>query len=246
MDPKWLNNFCSGVFVKHTVLFITKNKDFMKRIKFVVPVALLFILAACGGQSENRAEVMERLEAGEIPEAVDVYILDAGNSKVAWEGRRIGGGHDGTIGIKGGEFYFFEGDMVGGEIVMDMHQIVVLDIENPGNNARLQAHLESDDFFAVEQYPEAHFEITVVEQIEEESEMTHRVFGNMTIRGITHGIAFDAVIDLQEDRMVAFADFDLDRTQWNVRFGSGRFFDDLGDSAIHDDFGLTLDLVAAN
>ena len=215
-------------------------------MKYFIPVVLLLVAAACGGPSENRAEIMERLEAGEIPEAVDVFLLDTENSEVAWEGRRIGGGHDGTIGIKSGRFYVFEGDLVGGEVVIDMNQIVVLDIENPNSNARLQAHLESDDFFAVEEYPEARFEITNVEAVEEEiADITHRVFGNMTIRGITHGIAFNANIDFSGDSMLAFAAFDLDRTRWNVRFGSGSIFEDLGDSAINDDFGLTLNLVAA-
>ncbi len=215
-------------------------------MKYFIPVVLLLVAAACGGPSENRAEIMERLEAGEIPEAVDVFLLDTENSDVAWEGRRIGGGHDGTIGIKSGRFYVFEGDLVGGEVVIDMNQIVVLDIENPNSNARLQAHLESDDFFAVEEYPEARFEITNVEAVEEEiADITHRVFGNMTIRGITHGIAFNANIDFSGDSMLAFAAFDLDRTRWNVRFGSGSIFEDLGDSAINDDFGLTLNLVAA-
>lgn len=218
----------------------------MKRVKYLLPMAMLFIMAACSGPSENRAEIMERLEAGEIPEAVDVFSVDTENSELAWEGRRIGGGHDGVMGIKSGEFFVFDGDLVGGEVVIDMHQIVVLDIENPESNARLQAHLESDDFFAVEEYPEAHFEITGVEPVDgEDTEKTHRIFGNMTIRGITHGIAFDANIDLRENEMMAFADFDLDRTQWNVRYGSGSFFDDLGDRAINDDFGLTFNLMAA-
>ncbi len=219
----------------------------MKRIQQVLPIAVLFFLAACAGPSEKRAEIMEQLEAGEIPEEVDVFTLDTDQSVVAWEGRRIGGGHDGTIGISHGEFYVFNGELLGGEVIMDMHQIVVLDIENPESNARLQAHLEHDDFFAVDEYPESRFEITSVEPIEaDETDFTHRVFGNMTIRGITHGIAFDARINLEENQMMAHADFDLDRTQWNVRYGSGRFFDDLGDRAINDDFGLELNLMAAN
>ncbi len=216
----------------------------MKKVKLIFPVVLLFIMAACHEPSVNRAEIMERLEAGEIPEVVDVYHLDPVNSQVAWEGRRIGGGHDGTIGIERGEFYVFEEELLGGEVIIDMQQIKVLDIENPESNARLQGHLESDDFFAVEEYPESHFEIVRVEPIADDIDATHRIFGNMTIRGITHGVAFDATIDIQADQLVALANFDLERTKWNVRYGSGRFFDDLGDRAINDYFGLELNLVA--
>jgi len=221
----------------------------MKRIKFVLPVIIAaVVMASCAGPSENRAEILERLEAGEIPEAVDVFRLDVETSRVAWEGANIRGPHDGTIGIKSGEFYVFEGEILGGIVVMDMNQIVVLDIEDPSRNARLRTHLESDDFFSVETYPTAEFEITSVEALpaDYEGDSTHRVFGNMTIKGITHGIAFNAQIALSEDRMVSFADFDLDRSRWDVRFGSGRFFDNLGDNIIYDDFNLKLDLVAVN
>ncbi len=219
----------------------------MKRISKLLPVVVLLILASCAGPGENRAEILERLKAGEIPEAVDVYVLDVENSQLAWEGRRIvAGGHDGVLGIKKGEFYVFDGELLGGEVVVDMQQIVVLDIEDPENNARLKGHLESDDFFAVEKYPEARFEITSAEELQEnDNGYTHRIFGNMTIRGITHGIAFNGNIELGEDRLVSFSDFDLDRTRWNVRFGSGRFFDDLGDRAISDNFNLKLDIVAS-
>ncbi len=220
------------------------KKHIMKNVRFIFPVVLMIIFASCRSPSVDRAEVMESLEAGIIPEHVDVYNVDPVNSVVVWEGRRIGGGHHGTMGIERGEFYLLDDEFLGGEVVIDMHQIEVVDIEDPESNARLQSHLESDDFFAVDQYPEAIFEITTVEPYAEDIDYTHRVYGNMTIRGITHGIAFDATIDLLEDRVVAISAFDLDRTEWNVRYGSDRFFDNLGDRAIHDDFGLELNLEA--
>lgn len=214
--------------------------------KLIVAFVALFYLASCGGPGENRAEIMERLEAGEIPEAVDVYRISAEASTIAWVGTKIGGAHDGTIAVDHGELYVFDGELLAGEVVVDMQQIVVLDIEDPGSNARLKAHLESDDFFSVETFPSAFFEITAVEAVEVPvpGEKTHRVFGNMTIKGITHGIAFDALIETGEDSLLAYADFTLDRTRWDVRFGSGRFFENLGDNLIHDDFRLTLDIIA--
>lgn len=221
----------------------------MKRTKYLIFSALaVFVMAACSGPSENRAEILERLEAGEIPEAVDVYRLDVASSRVAWEGTKIGGAHDGTLGIRSGEFYVFDGELLGGNVVIDMEQIVVLDIQDPNSNARLVGHLESDDFFSVATYPTANFEITAVEELDETlaDRYTHRVFGNMTIKGITHGIAFPARIELGAEGLVAHADFDLDRTRWDVRFGSGRFFENLGDNLIHDDFNLKLDFVAKN
>lgn len=218
----------------------------MKRVKKIsLFIAGLFIMASCAGPSEKRAEIMERLEAGEIPAEVDVFTVDADASSVAWLGTKIGGQHDGTIGVHHGELYVYNGELLAGQVVIDMNQIVVLDIEDPNSNARLVGHLESDDFFSVLTYPTATFEITRLEPLSASvGENTHRVFGNMTIKGITHGIAFDAMISVEGDRVNAFADFDLDRADWDVRFGSGRFFDNLGDNLIHDDFNLKLNIVA--
>ncbi len=220
----------------------------MKKSKMLIWIALgVFVFASCAGPSEKRAEILERLEAGELPEEVEVYNVDGNVSSVAWEGRQVRGNHDGTIGVHGGELYVYEGELLGGKVVMDMQQIVVLDIEDPDMNARLKGHLESDDFFSVETHPTAEFEITSVEPLEQVSEVaTHRVYGNMTIKGITHGIGIDAMIRVEDNFINAYADFDLDRSMWDVRFRSARFFENLGDNLIYDDFNLKLNIVANN
>ncbi len=219
----------------------------MKTVKkLIMLIVTVVFMTACGSNGEKRAEIMERLERGEIPAEVVVFNIDPIDSQVAWRGTKIGGEHDGTIGVGQGELYVYDDELLSGEVVIDMTQIVVLDIQDPTNNARLQAHLESDDFFSVETYPVANFEITSVQAIENTlpGENNYRVFGNMTIKGITHGIAFDAMIELADDLIIARADFDLDRSRWDVRFGSGSFFDNLGDNLIHDDFNLKLHIIA--
>lgn len=215
-----------------------------KTRKLIWAMLALFVMASCAGPSEKRAEILERLERGEIPADVIVYNVDTDASQVAWEGTKVGGAHDGTIAVHHGELYVYDGELLMGEVIIDMNQIVVLDIENPESNARLRGHLESDDFFSVDTYPTATFEITSIEPHAEGAAMSHRVFGNMTIKGITHGIAIDADIVVTDTYISANADFDLDRTRWDVRFGSGRFFDNLGDNLIHDDFNLKLNIVA--
>ncbi len=219
----------------------------MKKSKMLIWIALgVFVFASCAGPSEKRAEILERLEAGELPEEVDVFNVDANASSVAWEGRQVRGNHDGTIGVYGGDLYVYEGELLGGKVVIDMQQIVVLDIEDPDMNARLKGHLESDDFFSVATHPTAEFEITSVEPLEQATETaTHRVYGNMTIKGITHGIGIDAMIRVEDNFINAYADFDLDRSRWDVRFRSARFFENLGDNLIYDDFNLKLNIVAS-
>ena len=221
----------------------------MKKLKLITAMlAGAFLMAACGGTSEKAAEVSEKIEPGEKPENAVVKNIDMALSTVAWEGTKVTGKHDGTIGLTTGELYIVDDQIVGGNIVIDMTKIVVLDLEDPETNAKLQGHLESDDFFSVATYPEATFEMANIEKREDvtEGEPNYTISGNLTIKGITHGITFPAHVHMEEGVMTARADFDLDRTMWDVRFGSGRFFDNLGDNLIHDNFNLKLDIVAVN
>lgn len=225
-----------------------KQNQKMKKLAFKVTLfAGVFALASCAPRGDRTSEMMERLELGEIPEEVDVFNIQTGQSEVAWLGQTIvGRSHDGTIGIQSGELYVYNGTLLGGRVDIDMNQIVVLDIEDPDLNARLRGHLMNDDFFAVDQYPVSTLEIASFEPIEGAAAggPNYRVTGNLTIRGITHGIAFDAFVDQNESRIHATADFAFDRSLYNVRFRSGRFFEDLGENLIIDDIGLGVNLIA--
>ena len=220
----------------------------MKKIAFKVAFfAGLFAIASCAPRGDRTSEMLERLELGEIPEEVDVFNVHTGQSEVAWLGQTIvGRSHDGTIGIKQGELYVYNGTLLGGQVDIDMNQIVVLDIEDPDMNARLRGHLMNDDFFAVDVYPVSTLDIASFEPIEGAAagEPNYRVTGNLTIRGITHGIAFNAFVDQHESRIHATADFAFDRSMYNVRFRSGRFFEDLGENLIIDDIRLNIDFIA--
>jgi polyisoprenoid-binding protein YceI len=219
----------------------------MKRVKFIAILILgAMIMASCGGRSEKAAEISEKLDPGEKPEDVIVKTVDKTQSTVAWIGTKVTGEHDGTIGLSSGELYLVDNQLVGGNIVIDMTQIVVLDLEDPATNARLKGHLESDDFFSVATYPEAYFEMARLVKNENaaENEPNYTISGNLTIKGITHGISFPAHVKVENGKLHARADFDLDRTRWDVRFGSGRFFEGLGDNLIHDNFNIKLDLIA--
>ena len=206
----------------------------------------LFMMASCASRSEKMAEIMERLEAGEIPEDVNIFTIDQTESTLKWDASKVTGAHYGTVDIAHGEIYVFDGVLLAGEVNIDMNNIVVLDIQDPGTNATLQGHLESDDFFSVDKHPLSTLEIVRFDVIEGAAadEANYRVFGNLTIKDITHGISFDALI-LQEDNSIrAHASFDIDRTIWDIRYGSGKFFENLGDNMIHDLFTITFDITA--
>jgi polyisoprenoid-binding protein YceI len=222
----------------------------MKKIFYIVSaIVLTGALASCAPRGGDRtSEMIEKIELGEIPDEVDVFMVNTTESRVAWEGKKItGSGHHGVIAIKSGELYSYDGTLIGGQFVLDMTRITVLDIEDSGSNARLKGHLESDDFFSVATYPESQLEIAGFEPIDGAAAgaPNYRISGNLTIKGITHGITFDAIINQQDEKVHAKSAFDFDRSKYDVRFGSGRFFENLGDNLILDAINLDVDLVAS-
>lgn len=56
-------------------------------------------------------------------------------------------------------------------------------------NADRDAHLRSNDFFAMDEFPEIVFKSTAVEAIDDD---TYRVTGDLTMRGVTRPVTFDA------------------------------------------------------
>ena len=220
----------------------------MKRINFLAILAIsAIVLASCGGRTDNRAEVIERLEAGEIPEEVTRAVIDTQASVIEWLGQKItGSGHNGVISVGEGEIYVYDGKIWGADVVIDMNSIVVVDIIDPDRNARLQGHLESDDFFSVATFPTANMQVVRLEAIEgaADGQPNYRVSGNLTIKGITHTLVFPATISHSEGLISIFADFDFDRSLYDARFGSGRFFENLGDNLINDDINIKLNIVA--
>jgi polyisoprenoid-binding protein YceI len=157
-------------------------------------------------------------------------------SIVEWIGRKVTGSHDGTIALKEGELIMNEGKLAGGRFVVDTTSIKILDITDPATNAQFAGHLASNDFFATQKYPEATLEIVQVKG--------DRVEGNLTIKGITHRIVFTADVNVNGDRLVATAKLIVDRTQYEMKFRSGNFFKDLGDTLIYNDFELNVTVSA--
>jgi polyisoprenoid-binding protein YceI len=164
------------------------------------------------------------------------FEIAAAASHINWLGRKVTGAHNGTIDLKRGNLSVKDGQLTGGDFTIDTTSIRILDITDPATNAQFAGHLASDDFFAWERYPEAHFEITAVRG--------NRVEGNLTIKDITQAIGFDAVIGISDDTLTASGKIVIDRTRYGIRFRSGNFFKDLGDTLIYNDFELDVTLIA--
>lgn len=170
--------------------------------------------------------------------------VDIEKSTIEWEGKKVTGAHNGTISLQSGEFEVVKGEIKGGEFVIDMNSIVCLDITNPSGNAKLVGHLKNDDFFSVDKYPTAKIVITKVVKLKEnEQGLTHNVYGNLTIKGITEEITFPATITTDKNGKVsAKAEFTVDRTKYDVKYGSSTFFPSIADKAISNDMYFKVNL----
>jgi polyisoprenoid-binding protein YceI len=155
-------------------------------------------------------------------------------SKVNWKGYKVTGEHEGTINLKEGSLTFTDNQLTGGNFVIDMTTINTTDLSGD-SKGKLDGHLKSDDFFGVEKFPTASFKITSVNG----KDKLYRVTGDLTIKGITKSTSFALQI---VDDQTATAAIKIDRSKFDVRYGSNSFFDDLKDKAIYDEFDLNVTL----
>ena len=170
-----------------------------------------------------------------------VYNVDVTSSNIVWTGYKVTGKHTGTVKVKNGDLQFADGKLTGGSFDIDMNSITCTDQEGEWA-AKLVGHLKSDDFFGVAKFPTSKFVITRV--IPQDSKGNYKVIGNLTIKETTKEIKFFANLTESNGQVTATGKITIDRSEFNVRYGSGSFFDGLGDKTIYDEFDLNVSLVA--
>jgi polyisoprenoid-binding protein YceI len=169
--------------------------------------------------------------------------VNTSKSTVVWNGYKVLGSHTGNVNLKNGALEFdSKNNLTGGSFELDMKSIVCNDLTG-GTADKLVGHLKSDDFFSVEKFPTSKFVITSAKK--KGTGNTYTVTGNLTIKGITHPVTFDADVVSRGNNSTATAKIVVDRTKYDVRYGSGKFFDNLGDSAINDNFDLVVSIESA-
>ncbi|MBL7472276.1 YceI family protein [Robertkochia sediminum] len=219
-----------------------------KNIVKITAIAFVAILASCKGEPKNQTTAEEAVVTEEVAEVAGVtYTADAANSTIDWIGTKPTGTHTGTVNISEGEFVMGEEGITGGSFVIDMNSITVTDLEAGDGKEDLEAHLKGsvegkeDHFFNVAEFPTASFEVTGMSNEGEKSMME----GNLTIRGISKNISFPVSVVNNGDMIeVTSETFAIDRTQWNVNYGSKSVFDNLGDKFINDNIELTIKVAA--
>ena len=156
------------------------------------------------------------------------------SSTVTWKAYKVTGSHTGTIDLKSGALMFDEGKLTGGEFTVDMTTINTTDLTGDYKQ-KLDGHLHSDDFFSTASNPTSSLRFT---KVEASGKNSYKVTGDLTIKGITKPVTFDVSVYGSK----ATATMKIDRAQYNVKYGSGSFFDNLGDKTIYDEFDLVVDL----
>lgn len=160
------------------------------------------------------------------------YKIDTAASKIAWIGTKVTGRHNGTIDLKDGSIFVKDGAVRAGKIVADMTTIDDKDLTGE-YHAKLNKHLRSEDFFDAVKFPEGVFEISSVEK----SATGFTVKGNLTLKGVTHGVTFEAAITSEKGVPVsAKANFNIDRKKWGIVYPGKP------DDLISETVNLTLDL----
>jgi len=172
----------------------------------------------------------------------DHVRVDIHKSTVKWKGSKITEGHEGFIQIQKGVLMIEHGTLVGGQISFNMKTITNSDIESEKYKAMLEGHLKSDDFFDVDKYPLSTISITKATKTEGNN---YSIVADLSIKGITHSITFDAEVDIQKIAFFAKAKIKIDRTKWDIIYNSGNFFKDLGDKLILDEIEFDIYLLSA-
>lgn len=168
------------------------------------------------------------------PVAEKKVEVKANESTVAWKAYKVTGSHTGTVDLKSGGLVFDNGILKGGEFIVDMTSITCTDLEGEYKQ-KLEGHLKSDDFFSVASYETAKLVFT---NSKPSGKNSYEVTGELTIKGITKPVTFDVSVYGSK----ATATLKIDRAEYDVRYGSGSFFDNLGDKTIYDEFDLVVDL----
>jgi len=168
------------------------------------------------------------------------YSVDLDNATLKWTANRVTKTHWGYISMKEGDIVIDGKNIISGNFQVDMNSIVVRDMDESPWRTKLENHLKSNDFFYVEKFPTSQLTLTKVSF----NQGAFKVMGDLTIRGITQFVEFPAIIKFSDSGPQATGQIKIDRTLFDVNFRSGKFFTDLGDKMIYDEFTIDFEIKA--
>lgn len=209
----------------------------MKKITLsLAALALLaaFVFSSCKSETptEEVVEVTEETTSGISGE----FTVDTAASSVNWLAKKVTGEHFGSVQVADGKFSLTNNALTAGTIIIDMTSIVVEDIEDAEMNAKLAGHLNSEDFFNTAVHNVATLNIIAADESNAKAELT--------IKDVTETVKFPVRIFEEDGKVHVTGELKVDRTLYGIQYGSGKFFENLGDKAIDDVFTLKFNIVA--
>ena len=198
----------------------------------------LVLITGCGQKKKNSSESSQQKN---ISLSKGNYTVNVSESKLVWTGKQMSTKeHTGTINIKNGKIIINDNGSISGDIAIDMPTINTTDIQGRGKE-KLDGHLKDADFFDVSRHPVAYLKFQADEKAY--SNGKYEFEGELTIKNITHPISFYSNIDNLNGKLRANAEVIFDRSLYDVKYGSGKFFDDLGDRLIYDEIAIDVTIV---
>lgn len=207
------------------------------------------MLICIGAQAQPKSQIVPLSDFGASwmwkPQTVSgtTWVLNQKESKLLWMGKPIvGSGHEGTIQlISGTVVTSTSGQIMQGELVVDMNTIKNTDMKPDDGGKDLEEHLKNDDFFSVTKFPRANFSILKVADANKTSGQL-KITGLLTIKGITNQVEFVATTTSSKENIQVKGELIIDRTKWDVNYQSKSIFKSLKDGVISDEIKLTIDL----
>lgn len=161
-------------------------------------------------------------------------------SSIKWLGKKVTGQHEGTVNFAKMDINFDEaGTLISANFAVDMSSIKNEDLDE-GMAAKLEGHLKSADFFDVENHPYSMFTAKSIKSL---GKGDYEISGDLEIKEISHPISFNAKALKANGSVTASAVVIIDRSKYDVRYGSGSFFEGLGDKMIYDEFELEINVI---
>lgn len=196
----------------------------MRKLLFALPA--LFLLASCGGSSDNAATTTEQTAAEQKGES---FMIDTLTTSVDWKGAHKGGlaPRWGKIGVSAGMISVQNDSISGGEFIVNMRSLTVdpASVTEEGKKATdLEGHLKNEDFFDVTKAPTAKFVITKVEAYTAAAgaslvaDPNYLISGNLTLKDKTLNVTFPAKVELSATDVKATAKFVIDRSAWGISY----------------------------
>jgi polyisoprenoid-binding protein YceI len=198
-------------------------KQVMKSILLSAGILLTGLSTATAGGNDNSYKVVKE------------------KSELTWHAKKVTGAHFGSVKVKDGLLTGDGKTLNGGKFEIDMTSITVEDLKDAEYNGKLLGHLKSDDFFSVDKFSTAVLEIQSSKLLSGDQ---YEVTGVLTIKGISNPITFPATIKMSDKSVVAVAQVTVDRTKYDIKYGSASFFEGIGDKAIEDTFRMDVKVSA--